>query len=147
MTGELHPPGADTALLEAISTFVDGERVAPDLLKRALAAPEGRDYLVDLLTLREAVGRLGPYATAGVRPARPIWRVARGSAAAAIVLLALAGGYLAGQRVNGSAGTPANVPQDDSHMLVVMSAPAAPKPTHVIKLEPGVNWSDRSGGK
>ena len=33
-----------------------------------------------------------------------------------------------------------------SQTLVIMSPVTAPKPTHVIRLEPGVNWSDRSGG-
>jgi hypothetical protein len=148
MISEPNPTGAETVLLEAISTFVDGERVEPDLLKRALALPEGRDYLVDLLAMREALGRIGPHAAVAVRPIHPIWRAVRRPAAAAIVLLALAGGYVAGQRVNGSPPpTPVRGPAGGQDLSVVMSAPAAPRPTRVIKLERGVNWSDRTGGQ
>ena len=71
----------------------------------------------------------------------------RGTAAAALVLLAVAGGYVAGQRVNGSAATAPTEAAGASRMFVDTSPPAAPKPTHVIKLEPGVNWSDQNGGK
>lgn len=62
MTGDMPESGAAPAMpdvmLDVISTFLDGERVEPDDLKRALESPEGRDYIVDLLTLREAIGGL-----------------------------------------------------------------------------------------
>jgi hypothetical protein len=32
-------------------------------------------------------------------------------------------------------------------MVAVESAPAPPTPTQVIKLEPGVNWTDGMAGK
>lgn len=148
MTGDMPEPGADQAmsdgLLDVISTFLDGERVDPDELKRALESPEGRDYLVDLLTLREAIGGLGPFAAVPRKPA-PVWTLLRGSAAAAILILALAGGYIAGHRVSAPAD-PANA-ISESQVLAITSAPSAPKPTQVIKLEPGVNWSDSIGGK
>ena len=143
MTGDMPLPGADPAMLDVISTFLDAERVQPDELKRALESPEGRDYLVDLLTLREAIGGLGPFAAVPRKPA-PVWTLLRGSAAAAILILAMAGGYIAGHRVSGPAD-PANA--TESQVLAVTAAPSAPKPTQVIKLEPGVNWSDSTGGK
>ena len=131
-------------MLEVISTFLDGERVDPDELKRALESPEGRDYLVDLLTLREAIGGLGPFAAVPRKPA-PVWTLLRGSAAAAILVLALAGGYIAGRRMS-VPPAPGETSQE-SQVFAITSAPSAPKPTQVIKLEPGVNWSDSIGGK
>ena len=148
MTGDMREPDADQAMpdgmLDVISTFLDGEPVEPDELKLALESREGRDYLVDLLTLREAIGGLGPLAAVSRKPAR-VWTLLRGSAAAAILILALAGGYIAGHRVNAPTD-PANA-TSESQVLAVSSAPSAPKPTQVIKLEPGVNWSDSTGGK
>jgi hypothetical protein len=41
--------------LEIIAAFIDGERVDASRLAQALVAPEGREYLVDLLALRELV--------------------------------------------------------------------------------------------
>jgi hypothetical protein len=140
MSSEPNPVGVELMPSEVISTFIDGEPVEPELLKRALETPEGRDCLVDLLRIRDVLGRMGPRTTA-IRQVHPIWKIVRGPAAAAIVLLALAGGYVAGQR--------ARPAESDAgpQMVVVTSAPTAPKPTRVIKLEPGVNWSDSTGGK
>ena len=140
MTSEPTPVDAGLPPSEVISTFIDGERVEPELLKRALETPEGRDCLVELLRIRDALGRMGPHAVA-IRPVHPIWRTVRGPAAAAIVLLALAGGYVAGQRTR-----PADS-DAEPQMVVVTSPQTAPAPTHVIKLERGVNWSDSIGGK
>ena len=144
MTSDLPDSAPQPERLEVISIFGVGERVEPEQLKRALELPEGRDYLVDLLTLREAIGGLGPFAAVPRKPA-PLWTVVRGTAAAAIVLLALGGGYIAGHRTSAppsSAGA-----TSDSQVLAVTSAPEAPAPTRVIKLQPGVNWSDIAGGK
>jgi len=148
MTGDMPESGAAPAMpdvmLDVISTFLDGERVEPDHLKRALESTEGRDYLVDLLTLREAIGGLGPFAAVPRKPA-PVWTLLRGSAAAAILILALAGGYIAGHRVRVPPAT--GETSQESQVFAVTSAPGAPEPTQVIKLEPGVNWSDGNGGK
>ena len=140
MTSEPTPADAELPPFEVISTFIDGEGVEPELLKRALETPEGRDCLVDLLRIRGALGRMGPRAVA-IRRADPIRRTVRGLAAAAIVLLALSGGYAAGQRAR-----PADS-DAEPQMVVVTSPQTAPAPTHVIKLERGVNWSDSIGGK
>ena len=144
MTSDLPDSAPQPELLEVISIFIDGESVEPEQLKRALELPEGRDYLVDLLTLREAIGGLGPFAAVPRKPAQ-FWTVVRGTAAAAIVLFALGGGYIVGHRTSAppaSAGA-----TSDSQVLAVTSAPEAPTPTRVIKLLPGVNWSDSAGGK
>lgn len=143
MTGDMPESGAAPAMpdvmLDVISTFLDGERVEPDDLKRALESPEGRDYIVDLLTLREAIGAAVP------RKPAPVWTLLRGSAAAAILILALAGGYIAGHRVSVPPAT--GETSEESQVFAVTSAPGAPEPTQVIKLEPGVNWSESHGGK
>jgi hypothetical protein len=148
MTGDMPEssavPAMPDVMLDVISTFLDGERVEPDDLKRALESPEGRDYLVDLLTLREALGGLGAFAAVPRKPA-PVWTLLRGSAAAAILVLALAGGYIAGRRMS-VPPAPGETSQE-SQVFAITSAPSAPKPTQVIKLEPGVNWSDSIGGK
>jgi hypothetical protein len=144
MTTELSDPGTNTDLMETISAFIDGERIEPDQLKRALELPEGRDYLVDLLTLREAISGMGPVVSVARKP-RPVWTVMRGTAAAAIVLLALAGGYAAGLRVNVPVKRPA--PRSETQIIAVTSPSEAPKPTRVIKLEPGVNWADSKGAR
>jgi hypothetical protein len=144
MPSDLPDSAPQPELLELISAFIDGERVEPEQLKRALELEEGRDYLVDLLTLREAIGGLGPFAAVPRKPA-PFWTAVRGTAAAVIVLLSLAGGYIAGHRT--SAPPPSAGATSDSQVLAVTSAPEAPPPTRVIKLQPGVNWSDSAGGK
>ena len=59
---------------DIIAAFVDNEPVGAEDLAAALAAPEGRDYLIDLLVLRGFVGDGGgrsPDArTAGRQPQR-----------------------------------------------------------------------------
>jgi len=140
-----HPTTTDPDdRLEVISAFVDGERVDPDALGTALALAEGRAYLVDLLRLREAVADAEPPPASALLPGRP-WRGAiRPMAAATVALIALAGGYVAGQRGRVQAGQEPGVRTPE--ILVQSSAPAPPKPTRVIKLEPGVNWIDGTGG-
>jgi hypothetical protein len=146
MSGDVDPIQAADDGLEVISAFIDGERVDGHALRRALEAADGRDYLVDLLALREALAdphappaaasRPGPRRLGGVRPV----------AAAAVALLALAGGYLAGQQgVDRTAVGARSEPRAET--VVMMPAPAAPTPTQVIKLEPGVDWVDKNGGE
>jgi len=40
---------------ETIAAFIDSERVDPLALKRALASEEGRNYLVQLVAMREVM--------------------------------------------------------------------------------------------
>jgi len=142
MATEPRPSNPDD--LEVISAFIDGERVDPDALRTALALADGRDYLVDLLTLREAIADAGPPPASARLPARQVRGIIRPMAAAAVALLALAGGFAAGQRV--SLTKPSAPDADLPHMVVTSSAPAAPRPTRVIKLEPGRNWTEQTGG-
>jgi hypothetical protein len=101
---------------EIVDAFVDGERVDGDALKRALAEPAGRDYLVDVLALREMVQATEP--ERAVRPRARRFRAPAYWAAAAALVLALAGGLFYTSR-----------PSD-----------APPAPDRVVKLERGVDW-------
>ena len=131
--------------LEAISAFVDGEPVDPEALRSALALEEGRAYLIDLLKLREAVADAEPAQASALLRARQLRGVVRPMAAAVVAFAALAGGYVAGQRA-GEAKSPVPVHTATPDIVVTSSAPEAPKPTRVIKLEPGLNWTERLGG-
>jgi hypothetical protein len=120
---------------DVIAAFVDGEPIVPDRLRDALASPEGRDLLVDLLMLRDVVAADAvPLAPAAAVPAGRLlfWRTL---AAAAVVTLAVGGGYLAGLRT-GSRPEP-----------TVVQAPhveTPPAPTVVVTVE---RWQDtRTGG-
>lgn len=124
---------------EVIAAFVDGERVDPAVLKAALAQPDGRDYLVDMVALREVIAHDGPQpATAGAsQPARR-WL----AAAAAAIVLSLAGGYTWGHRSvsprDAAAGIGATPPRAGD------SAPA-PAPTRVIEVAPGSSYVTKGG--
>lgn len=127
-----------------VEAFIDGEPVDAQALKDALAEPAARDHLVDLLVLRNAVGTMAPMAwsAAGRRP-RGVWNRTRWLAAAAAVVLSLTAGYVTGQRVGISTPTAPGV----ETAVDVGSSPIAPTPTQVITLRPGVDWTERSGGK
>src|SRR4249919_619361 len=89
--------GSDTIGADVIGAFIDGERVDPAALKAALARPEGRDYLVDLLALRDLAGDVASYVSQAP-PARPLVPLPRWAAAAAL-LVCIGGGFFAGARV------------------------------------------------
>jgi hypothetical protein len=121
--------------LETVAAFIDGERVDPADLKRALATEEGREYLVALVALREVV-RDDHDAAATSAPPVTAHKLPRGwwLVSAAAVLLAVAGGFALGVR---------RTPAADA---ITVSTPApgtpAPAPTKILKLEKGVNWSE-----
>lgn len=124
---------------DIIEAFADNEPVDPERLKDALAAPEARDYLVDILVLRGFVrggAPAGVMAVAG--PAPGVSRTRWLSVAAAAVAVSVAGGYYAGKQVSpGARGNQADAAIDTS----------APAPTRVIKLEDSADWIDRVGGE
>ena len=124
-----------------VEAFLDGEAVDPGALRLALEQREVRDHLVDLLVLRQGVKDMVPGAWIG--SARPSKRASRMAwlAAAAAVLMSLTAGYYTGQRTVSAAGS-----SGVGTMVVAESTPAAPKPTQIIKLQPGVNWTDVPGG-
>ena len=116
---------------DVISAFVDNEPFDADALARALADPGGRDLLIDFIAMRELVNAdAAAEQRPVVAPARSLWREA---VAAAAVIAALAGGYAAG-RVQ-------TAPTDSRDET------AAPKPTRVVELRPGVEWQPAAGGR
>ena len=129
--------------LSTVAAFLDGEPVDTAALKRSLATPEGRDYLVDLLVLRQSVARMAPIAV--VRPTpRPERSIRRWAVAAAVLLLASAASYAIGARARFVA--PAGAARSSIEAVIDLPPSAAPKPTQIIRLEPGTNWHS-SGGR
>jgi hypothetical protein len=123
---------------DVIAAFADGERVNPEALKDALADDAGREYLVELLVLRDLVLASDPEmelsARSSARRDRRTWL----GIAAALVACVL-GGYAVGWQshdaIDGRDGT-----SPDS------AAVSAPAPTRVIHLQPGIDWKETSGG-
>ena len=104
---------------EVISAFLDAEAFDAEELDKALSDPAGRALLIDLATLRRIVqpaDHVPAVQAAGV-VRRPVWKTA---AVAAGLLLALAGGYLAGDR------------------RAATSSPDAPPPSRVVQAVPFV---------
>jgi hypothetical protein len=118
---------------EVIGAFLDGERVDPAMLKSALALPDSRDYLVNMIALREVVMNDGTAAsTVTPRPARR-WFIA----AAAAIVLSLGGGYVLGHQLA--------IAKDASINHATVADVAAPPPTRVIDVTSGSSYSQ--GGK
>ncbi len=92
---------------DVISALLDNEPFDPDQLLIALSEPSGRELLIDLVALRRIVQPSG-----SAPPMHQLRRVERRAwtaiAAAAAVLIALAGGYFVGSRqtIDTSAGAP-----------------------------------------
>jgi hypothetical protein len=118
-----------TDQFEIIAAFVDGERVDPAALKAALVEPAGRDYLADLVALREVIAHESPAVAVASRPGRR-WLVA----AAAAVLLSLGGGFALGHRL-------ANSSPESS----IGANAAAPAPTRVIEVSAGTSYVSQGG--
>ena len=135
---------------EVIGAFVDGERVDPETLKNALSSDEGRQYLVDVALLRELTVGEAPLsghrdlgapvnrdvAISGHRrgmSAQQRWLAP--VAAAAVLVMALTGGYVIGRRT---------VVTDPARSTSLTATQPAPAPTSVIKLEPGVDWHEQT---
>jgi len=134
---------------DIIAAFVDNECVDADALARALAQPDGREYLIDLLALREAVDRCVP-AVAVLPPQRSTGPRRRVLALAAAAMLAVGGvmGYTIASRSTPAAAVstwqapemPMTTPHADTQKV------APPAPTTVIRLERGVDWTEARGG-
>lgn len=124
-----------------VEAFIDGERIDPDALKVALADPAGRDCLVELLALRDAVGGMGPSRWSAMNRVSPMARRIRWAAAAALVVCAVGAGYVAGQRTLEARPAQPNV----SAVVNLATTPMAPPPTKVITLRPGIDWTESKG--
>jgi hypothetical protein len=121
--------------LEIIDAFIDGQRVDGDAIKRALADPEGRAYMIDAWLLREAMQENETGASHAVTPSAsrsakqaPRWLVA------AAITGSLLGGYATG-RFTGRPAPVAVTPPATT--VVAQPSPAFPVPaaTRVIQLE------------
>jgi len=113
----------DATNTEVISAFLDNERFDAADLAAALAAPGGRDMLLDLVTLRQLVQDGAASDVPGSSGIRPRGTALRWLAAVAAACLVLASGYWLGMRSS---------PVDRTI--------TAPQPTQVIELQEGVNW-------
>ena len=137
---------------EMIDALVDGERVDAEVLKRALADANGRDYLVDILALRDAMAQTSPKSQPDAAPERPrtAWhRAIAWPAAAAVLVASLAAGFSAGYQFAGAPAEPARSTDVSSRAVGPGPAPpgsTAPAPTRVIRLESGVDWQEGTGG-
>jgi hypothetical protein len=143
---------------DCLAAFADGEPVDPGLLDRALADPEARAYLIDLLALRGLYGRRaagpepgrtagepGAAAMAPVEPPTASATTTRGRwlpAIAALITVSVLGGYIAGRQ---SASRP-SIDRPTASQPAPTGTVTAPAPTQIIRLEPGVDWNERGGG-
>jgi hypothetical protein len=121
--------------LDTVAAFIDGERIDPLALKRALATDEGRDYLVELVAMRELVGSsTAPTDAIIATPTRSSsWR---GLAAAAVVALTVGiAGYAVG-----------NVRAERKIAAEREEANRAPMPTREIPPNSNTTWTETSGG-
>jgi hypothetical protein len=133
---------------DVIEAFADGEAIEPSRLKAALADSDGRDHLIDLLVLRNLVGGqpsarpvIAPSAAA-LAPSRQVFTWTRWlPAAAAVAVVSVVAGYVAGARTTAPPATVASPPAASAP-----ASPTAPVPTQVIQLKNGVDWNEKSGG-
>ena len=119
----------------AIDAFIDGEPVDIQALDAALASADGRAYLFDALALRRLMHDAPAAASAPHAPTRTLRFYAR---AAVIAIGLLGAGYFAGSRdrIVTTIASPART----------ADAEAAPEPTRIIELKPGINWHETKGG-
>jgi hypothetical protein len=125
-----------------VAALADGEPVDPDALKSALDDPAVREYLVDLITLRESVGTLSGLPPVQWREHRSVLSRVGWMAAAAAVIVSLTAGYVAGQRAVQAAPAPSV-----ETFVDFSGSGSAPKPTRVVPLRPGVNWTEKVEGQ
>jgi len=113
-------------MTDVISAFIDNEPFDPVELRDALATPEGRDELLDLIALRAVVQPTEPTVPAAAPRVRSIARWTLAAAAAAVLVI---GGYTVGR----------STPPDEWPSSASVTAP---EPTSVFRFEPGKNWAD-----
>lgn len=125
-----------------VAALADGEHVDPPALRIALADPAVREYLVDLMALRHAVGTMGGVPSTGSTDRHFLKTGGGWLTAAAAVVISLTAGYFAGQRTAALTLSASTI----ETAVDLGSIPVAPKPTHVVPLRPGVNWTETAGG-
>jgi hypothetical protein len=132
-------------IYDVIQAFADGEPVEPAELDAALADPEGRAHLIDIVVLRKLVKASTTVVSmpAGARTVRhPLRWLA---AAAAVVLAASVGSYLIGARSTSSPVQNTSTAATEPRQEAIVPAVPAPAPTVVIRFQPGVDWTERGG--
>ena len=123
-----------------VAALADGEPLEADALKAALEDPSVRAYLVDLIALRQSVGEMSELPPVQWRERRSFLSRVGWMTAAAAIAVSLTAGYLAGQ------WTVQAAPAPTVETFVTIGSPvAAPKPTRVVTLRPGVNWTEKEG--
>ena len=138
-------PGSDPLEEQSylvVAALADGEQVDPGALKVALSDPAVCSYLVDLIALRHAVGTMSATLATGRQERHVFGSRAAWLTAAAAVVMSLTAGYFAGQR---AAVQTLSAPMIET--AVDLGSAVAPKPTHVVPLRPGVNWTETAGGQ
>ena len=120
--------------MEIIDAFVDGERVDSDAIKRALADPGGRAYLVDAWLLREAMQEDQARSSVVTRPVARSSKGQQGWLLAAAIAASLVGGFATGRITGRDAQVP---PASPTTTAIAQPSPAfpVPAPTRVIQLE------------
>jgi hypothetical protein len=128
---------------EALAAWVDGEPVARTDVALALETREGRDYVLDLMSLRHMVNVSTPsLVPAGAQREIRARRWPSLVAAAAAVVLCATAGFFAGRLV-----PPASIDSTDA-TVTPATTPAsisAPAPTRVIRLEENTSWRESGG--
>jgi hypothetical protein len=145
MTHDRSAPDPEPELPEqsAIDALLDGEPVDKHALRHVLNDSQAREYFVDALVLRQLTHDMGPSGFVASATRRgPLARRMRWLAAAAVAMTSAAGGYVYGQRAPEPDGSATAV-----EITLENTPPAAPAPTRVIRLEAGVNWSTKDGGR
>ena len=144
MTQEAEPliPRADEQSYLIAAALADGERVDADALRSALEDPAVREYLVDLVALRQAVTTMAGKTEIHWRERRSFLSRRGWLTAAAAVVFSLTAGYVAGQRI-GVQAAPAPIVET---VVNFGGTTAAPKATRVVPLRPGVNWTEKVEG-
>jgi hypothetical protein len=123
-----------------VAALADGEAVEPGALRIALDDAAVRNYLVDLIALRQSVGSMSELTPVQWRERQSFLSRIGWVAAAAAIVVSLTAGYFAGQ------WTVEAAPAPTVETFVTMGpAAAAPKPTRVVTLRPGVNWTEKEG--
>jgi hypothetical protein len=131
-------PDPSYLVLEA---FLDGETIERKALIEAFEDAGAREHFVDLLVVRGGIAALEPSAWSagsGRTRSRPRWW-----AAAAAVILAVATGFIVGQRTVDATANAAAV----ETVAAPSTSVVAPRPTRVIALKPGVNWTESTGAR
>ena len=136
---ETHDQSLDEASCLVVAALADGEPVDPDALRVALDDRAVREYLVDLIALRRSVGTMSDLPPERWRARRSLRSRIAWMAAAASIAISLTAGYLAGQRAVHVA------PPLVETFVDLGASSVAPKPTRVVSLKPGVNWTENAG--